>query len=268
MQGSRWTQSAQNIVSNCGNATESCRSNNYKNSTSQGWFKKVTFPSNKPTTKSPEKPLRKGTSYRDSLNKQMKLNLLAIAETRRHTKHGSSKRIITKSSWSSWRQALFFDALNFINFEDKNISEESDLNEMTSVAKDVSKKSPNVSRTKTTLKTKKGRNGRRKRTTKTDVIVVATPTQISKEDFMDEPKRPHPPEMEKTDHFQSTDLQHDANISYLLWVFLGSAALSLWAVVLDSIRSYIKNLCRQNKGRRSSQDPEQRQIVVNSGKSI
>lgn len=264
-QRSRWTQSTQNLVTNCGNATGSCRSNNYDNSTSPGWFNEVIFPSNKPTTKSPEKRLKKGTNYRDSLNKQMKLNLLGVAETKRHTKHGSSKRIISKNSWSSWRQALFSDALHSINFEDKNTSEETDLNAMASVTKDVFKKSPNVSRTKATSKTKKGRNGRRKRTPKRDVIVVATPTQISKKDFMDKPNRPHPPEIEKTGHFTSIDLQYDANISFFLWVFLGSAALSgLWAVVLDSIRSYIKSLCRQNKARKSSKDPEHRQIVVNS----
>lgn len=257
------------MVTNCGNATGSCRSNNYDNSTSPGWFNEVIFPSNKPTTKSPEKRLKKGTNYRDSLNKQRKLNLLGVAETKRNTKHGSGKRIISKNSWSSWRQALFSDALHSINFEDKNTSEETDLNAMASVAKDVFKKSPNVSRTKAPSKTKKGRNGRKKRTPKRDVIVVATPTQISKKDFMDKPNRPHPPEIEKTGHFTSTDLQCDANISFFLWVFLGSAALSgLWAVVLDSIRSYIKSLCRQNKARKSPKDPEHRQIVVNSGKSI
>ena len=55
---------------------------------------------------------------------------------------------------------------------------------------------------------------------------------------MDKPRRPHPPEMEKTDHFTSTDMQHDAKISYLLWLFFGSAAITLWAVLLDSIRSH------------------------------
>lgn len=132
-QRSRWTQSTQNLVTNCGNATGSCRSNNYENSTSPGWFNEVTFPSNTQTTKSPEKRLKKGTNYRDSLNKQRKLNLLAVAEPNRHTKHGSDKRIIFKNSWSSWHQALFSDALHSINFEDKNTSEETDLNEMASV---------------------------------------------------------------------------------------------------------------------------------------
>ena len=86
--------------------------------------------------------------------------MLAIAETRRNTaKHGSGKQITTKNLSGSWRQALRSDVLNSINFEDKNILEETDLNEMVSVAKGIFKKSHNVCRTKAALKTKKCRNG-------------------------------------------------------------------------------------------------------------
>ena len=245
------------------------RSSNYENSTSQDWFNEDTSPSNKPRTKAPER-LRKEINYRDRLNKKRKLDLLAAAEIRRHTIHGSGKEIITKNLSASWRQALRSDALNSINFEDKNISEETDLSEMASVAEHVFKKSPNVSRTKAALKTKKRRNRRKKRMTKRADFVVGpiSISQISREDFRNKPNRPHPPEMEKTGHFTNTALPHGAIISYLLWVFLGSAALSLWAVLLDSLRSYIKSLCGQNKARMSLKDPEHQQIVVNSGKSI
>lgn len=174
------------MVKICGNDTGSCaRSSNYENSTSQDWFHEDTSPRNKPTTKAPEKHLKKETNYRDRLNKRRKFDFLAIAEIRSHAIH-------------------------------------------------VFKKSPNVSRTKATLKTKKVRNGRKKRVTKrVQVLFVPIPIpQISKEDFRNKPDRPHPLEIEKTDQFTSTDLQNDAIISYLSWVFLGSAALSLWAVLL------------------------------------
>ena len=245
------------------------RSSNYENSTSQDWFHEDTSPRNKPTTKAPEKHLKKETNYRDRLNKRRKFDFLAIAEIRGHAIHGSRKQIVAKHLSGSRRQALRSDALNSINFEYKKMSEKKDLSEMASVA-DVFKKSPNVSRTKATLKTKKVRNGRKKRVTKrVQVLFVPIPIpQISKEDFRNKPDRPHPLEIEKTDRFTSTDLQHDAIISYLSWVFLGSAALSLWAVLLDSIRSCINSLCRKHKAHMSLKDPQHRQIVVNSGESI
>lgn len=257
------------MVTICGNGTGSCRSNNYENSTSQDWFNEDTSPRNKPTTKAPEKHPRKDASHRDRLNKKRKLDFLAIAEIRSHAINGSRKQIVTKHLSGSRRQALRSDALNSISFEYKKMSEKRDLSEMASVA-DVFQKSPNVSRTKAALKTKKVGNGRKKRMTKrVQVLVVPIPIpQISKEVFRNKPDRPHPLEIEKTGHFTSTDLQHDAIISYLSWVFLGSAALSLWAVLLDSIRNYIKSHCRQHKAHMSLKHTQHRQIVVNSGESI
>ena len=254
----------------CGNDTERSILSNHKHIINHGLVNKETFTGSQPTTKALAKHERKQGNYLRKINRRRKVHTLPVYSIKK-ANNESDKSINKRNLFDSWRS----DKFKMMKFEDINISEETDFSEFISVSKNIPEKTlpalPTEASPLTTASSygERSSTGRKRFKKYTDVKPIPTP-QTPGAAFKKPSQVYASPKTEKEDHLIYRGPIPDAMLPYcVVGSFLGTVVARVSALVLKSIRTYVKS--RRSRRKRHItlfNDPEHQQIELHSGKFI
>lgn len=250
----------------CGNDSERSILSNHKHIINHGLVNKETFTGSQPTTKALAKQERKQGNYLRKINRRRKVHTLPLYSIKK-ANNESDKSINKRNLFDSWRS----DKFKMMKFEDINISEETDFSEFISVSKNIPEKTlPALPTEASPLITassygERSSTGRKRFKKYTDVKPIPTP-QTPGAAFKKPSQVYASPKTEKEDHLIYRGPIPDAMLPYcVVGSFLGTLVVRVSALVLKSIRTYVKS--RRSRRKRhitSFNDPEHQQIEVHS----
>ncbi|XP_068694561.1 uncharacterized protein [Montipora foliosa] len=250
----------------CGNDTERSILSNHKHIINHGLVNKETFTGSQPTTKALAKHERKQGNYLRKINRRRKVHTLP-GDSIKRTNNESDKSINKRNFFDFWRS----DKFDMMKFEDINISEETDFSEFISVSKNIPEKTlPAVPTEASRLITassygERSSTGRKRFKKYTDVKPIPTPPTPGAA-FEKSSQVYASPKTEKEDHLIYSGPILDARLPYcVVGSFLGTVVVRVSALVLKSIRTYVKS--RRNRRKRhipSFTYPEHQQIEVHT----